>query len=229
MLSRRQFMAGIGVSGICAFLPFCRSKESGKEVTAVEDLMREHGVLRRILFVYSEVAERSKGSSLDSQTARNIQKAAQLFRAFGEEYHEKQLEEAYLFPVVLKAGGETAHLINPLIEQHNRGRQITEYIINSTVNTSAASRNRQSLIHALQSFVRMYRPHAAREDTVVFPVWKDAITEEQMREMNDKFEDIERRQFGEDGFEKAVRQISAIETELGFFDLTRFTPPSPES
>jgi hypothetical protein len=34
------------------------TKEEESEVTAVEDLMREHGVLRRALFVYSESAKR---------------------------------------------------------------------------------------------------------------------------------------------------------------------------
>jgi len=33
---------------------------------------------------------------------------AQLFRAFGKEYHEKKLEEDYIFPAVKKGGGEAA-------------------------------------------------------------------------------------------------------------------------
>jgi hypothetical protein len=45
--------------------------------------------------------------------------------------------------------------------------------------------------------------------------------------MNDKFEDIEHEQFGEDGFEDAVKQIGDIESELGLADLAGFTAPSP--
>jgi hypothetical protein len=45
--------------------------------------------------------------------------------------------------------------------------------------------------------------------------------------MNDKFEDIEHEQFGEDGFENAVKQISAIEKSLGLADISQFTAPPP--
>jgi hypothetical protein len=47
--------------------------------------------------------------------------------------------------------------------------------------------------------------------------------------MNDKFEDIEHEQFGADGFEDAVKQISEIESELGLGDLGFFTAPAPPS
>jgi hemerythrin superfamily protein len=79
------------------------------------------------------------------------------------------------------------------------------------------------------SMVRMYRPHAAREDTIVFPAWKDILSEEQLDEMGEKFEQIEHQQFGEDGFENAVRQIASIEAELGLADLSQFTAPSSPS
>jgi hemerythrin-like domain-containing protein len=80
---------------------------------------------------------------------------------------------------------------------------------------------------ALEAFVLMYRNHAAREDTIIFPAWKQTMTGEQLDEMNDKFEDIEHEQFGEDGFENAVKQISEIEGSLGLADIAQFTAPPP--
>jgi len=71
----------------------------------------------------------------------------------------------------------------------------------------------------------MYRAHAAREDTIVFPAWKQTMSEKQLEEMGERFEDIEHKQFGEDGFEKAVSQIAAIEAQLGLADLSKFTAP----
>ena len=47
--------------------------------------------------------------------------------------------------------------------------------------------------------------------------------------MSDKFEDIEHQQFGEDGFESAVQQISGIEGELGLSNLAQFTAPRSPS
>jgi hypothetical protein len=73
----------------------------------------------------------------------------------------------------------------------------------------------------------MYQNHAAREDTIVFSAWKEALSERQLHEMGDKFEEIERQQFGKDGYEDAVVQIGQIEQVLGFADLAQFTAPPP--
>ena len=85
----------------------------------------------------------------------------------------------------------------------------------------------EPLANALSTFVLMYQNHAAREDTIVFPAWKDALSEKQLDELGDKFEDIEKQQFGTDGYEDAVKQIGMIEQRLGFADLSQFTPPPP--
>jgi len=44
----------------------------------------------------------------ESVSPDDLLKTATLCRAFGEEYHEKKLEEAYIFPAVRKAGGVVA-------------------------------------------------------------------------------------------------------------------------
>jgi hemerythrin-like domain-containing protein len=201
-------------------------EEMGGEVTATEDLMREHGVLRRALIVYSETAVKLRGVA-SAAVPDALQKTAKLFRAFGEEYHEKKLEEAYIFPAVKKAGGLAAAYADILIAQHARGREITDYILAVTKGANMGTANTEQLAGALDSLVRMYRAHASREDTIVFPAWKQTLSGAQLDEMNDKFEDIEHEQFGEDGFEDAVKQIAEIEGELGLADLALFTAPPP--
>lgn len=198
----------------------------GGEVTATEDLMREHGVLRRALLVYQETAPKLR-SNAPVVAPDALQKTAKLFRAFGEDYHEKKLEEAYIFPAVKKAGGPAAALPDILIVQHNRGREITEYIIAVTQGAKLGAATASDLAKALEAFVRMYEHHAAREDTIIFPAWKQTMTGKQLDEMGDKFEDIEKEQFGSDGYEDAVKQISDIEGSLGLSDISQFTAPQP--
>src|ERR1041385_4216120 len=62
------------------------------EGTATEDLMREHGILRRALLIYSAAAIKLRANP-SSIPPDSLQKTATLFRAFGEEYHAKKLEE----------------------------------------------------------------------------------------------------------------------------------------
>jgi hemerythrin-like domain-containing protein len=237
--NRRLFLCS-AVSAAGLTVVGCRQGKSGDEksadkkadsnkepeVTATEDLMREHGVLRRILIVYTETAPKlHRDAGLVSPAA--LQRATKLFQSFGEEYHEKALEEAYIFPAVKKAGGPAAAYADILIAQHQRGREITQFIIGATNASKIAAKDLPTLADVLQSMARMYRAHAAREDTIVFPAWKQTMSAAQLDEVSDKFEDIERKQFGKDGFEDAVKQVDDIEQELGLADLNAFTAPAP--
>jgi len=239
--TRRDFLRGSAVLGAGLLLINCGrterqeakeesgekiENEKGGEVTATEDLMREHGVLRRALLVYTAAATKLRGNA-STVPPDALQKTAKLFREFGEDYHEKRLEEDYIFPAVKQAGGEAASLADVLIAQHQRGREITDYILAATRGPKLGAANVEPLARSLESLVLMYRHHAAREDTIIFPTWKQTLSEEQLDEMNDKFEDIEHEQFGEDGFEDAVEQMSDIEASLGLADISQFTAPPP--
>ena len=198
-----------------------------KEVEAVEDLMREHGILRRALLVYGEAALRIRKSAADVPPEA-LKKTAALFRTFGEDYHEKKLEEAFLFPRIKEkaANTEAAKYVDILIEQHDRGREITDYILSIT-NGPKIGADGAKFADTLESFVRMYEHHAAREDTIIFPAWKDSVTPDEYDDLSDKFEDIEYEQFGEDGFENAAKQMSEIEASLNLSDIGQFTAPLP--
>ena len=203
-------------------------KEDDKEedVGATEDLMREHGVIRRILVVYRESAIRlrSKAASLPVDA---LQKAASLMRTFGEDYHEKQLEEGHIFPAVKRSAGAAAAEIETLLAQHQRGREITDYVI-SVSREAIGVANADPLARILEGFARMYEEHAAREDTIIFPAWKKALSPKQRDEMGELFEEIEHKTFGKDGFDDAVDKIAAIEREMGLDPAALIPPPPPK-
>jgi hemerythrin-like domain-containing protein len=188
--------------------------------------MREHGVLRRALLVYTDIAARLRRSADDIDPAL-LRRTAQLFRRFGEDYHERQLEEAYVFPVIRKAGGPAAAYPEVLTQQHARGRQLTDFLIKLSGKGHLQGSQREVVATLLDRFVLMYAHHAAREDTVVFPAWKKMLSKAQLHDMGEKFEQIEQREFGKDGFDEAVAQINVIEQALGLADISRFTAPAP--
>jgi hemerythrin-like domain-containing protein len=203
-----------------------KSAEKEPEVTATEDLMREHGVIRRALLVYYEVIPRLRTKPA-SVNAAALQQTAKLFRAFGEDYHERVLEEQHIFPLMRKHGPEFLKYVDTLTEQHNRGREITDYVLAVTKSGKISSAHTKDLADVFESLVLMYENHAAREDTIVFPAWKKNYSERQLDQISDQFEEIERKMFGKDGFDDAEKTISRIETELGLQDLSKFTAPSP--
>jgi hemerythrin-like domain-containing protein len=201
-------------------------KGEGGEVTANEDLMREHGVLRRVLVLYREISPKLEAAP-DSVDAAALGAAAALFRNFGEHYHEQLLEEQHIFPAVRKAGGEGAGLIDTLLAQHQRGRVITDYVIDRTKSGRIGSADGNPLARALTAFARMYEAHTAREDTVIFPAFKASLGQKAYDEIGEQFEDIEHQTFGGDGFDIALKQVSDIESRLGLAGLDGFTAPAP--
>lgn len=199
---------------------------SGKEeeeegVSPVEDLMREHGVLRRILLIYREWLRRlASGGSGDVETLFDSNR---IVRSFVEDYHEK-LEEDHLFPRFRKAG-KLIDLSDVLLQQHRAGRRLTDTSIRlSNTGSLRSSANRRELSRSLAGFISMYEPHAAREDTVLFPAFHELMPTAEYEHMGEVFEDKERQLFGEDGFEKMVDRVASIERKLGIYDLARFTP-----
>jgi len=232
--SRRAAFAAAGLlaAGAVLSLPGCAKpaadagKKGAADVSATEDLMREHGVLRRLLVIYRETAGviRAAAATLDLAA---LGQAADLFRRFGENYHEKALEEAHIFPMVKKAGGAGSSLIDTLIAQHRRGREINDYVTGLATSGRLGTGQAEPLAAALESFARMYEIHAAMEDTVVFQAWRDSLNAKELDAWSDKFEDIEHQTFKGDGFDLALDQVAGIEQRLGLSDLARYTAPAP--
>src|SRR5262245_3727296 len=96
-VTRRRLFGSLAVAGagLAARTVLAAAPEEDEEVAPAEDLMREHGVLKRVLLVYDEVRERIAGKR-DFPPAAVID-SARIIRSFIEEYHEK-LEEEHLFP-----------------------------------------------------------------------------------------------------------------------------------
>jgi hemerythrin-like domain-containing protein len=227
---RRRFLAaGIAVSAVGIVVPCSRAEDDEskeKEVKAVEDLMREHGVLRRTLLVYTAAAARLRRGE-GKVPANALMRAAQLFRTFGEDYHERILEEQHVFPALAGVKSVVRQLPDVLKVQHDRGRAINDYVTSVTRAGTISSGNARPLADALDGLVLMYRHHAAIEDTVVFPAWKAAVSAREYDELTDRFEELEHQMFGKDGFDDAVARIAAIEEMLGVADLAAFTAPAP--
>lgn len=84
--------------------------------------------------------------------------------------------------------------------------------------------DRSRLSASLRLFIRMYRPHEAREDTVLFPVLRTIVSRKEYEDLGEAFEEKEHRLFGKDGFEGVVAEVAGLERELGIYELSRFTP-----
>ena len=191
-----------------------------EDVTPPEDLMREHGVLDRVLLLY-EGGIRKFASSEDFDPGL-ITHSAEIIRDFINNYHEKS-EEEHVFPR-FKQAGKMTDLVDVLLRQHEAGRKVTLTILQLAPSSRTNTDDRKQLVGAMQSFITMYRPHAAREDTDLFPKLKDVVSSNEYDAMAEDFEKKEHHLFGEDGFEKMAARVAGLEQQMGIHDLAQFTP-----
>jgi len=130
-------------------------KKEEAEVSPAEDLMREHGVLSRILLIYEEIIKRLiENQALPPEV---LPSSAALIRRFIEDYHEK-LEEEFLFPRFEKEG-KLVDLVKVLREQHQAGRRLTDWIREGAASRTLNDKNNgKGLGKNILLFIKMYRP-----------------------------------------------------------------------
>jgi hemerythrin-like domain-containing protein len=225
-LSRRSLLTTAGAGAVligCAHGAGSEPKhpeaDDDDEVTPAEDLMREHGVLRRVMYLYDEAAHR-----LDDRAELPLDalgRGAAIIRRVIEDYHEK-LEEDFLFPRFEQAGKQV-ELVATLRKQHVAGRALTAEIT-ARAAAKLADADRAALATALRRFNHMYRPHAAREDTVVFPLLRGLVGAKAYVELGEQFERKETEMLGDHGFEHAVDEVAKLEQAFGVDDLAKLTP-----
>jgi len=196
-------------------------KKTDESISPPEDLMREHAILDRVLLIYESGLRRaSQGEDIDPAV---FVQSATIVRDFIHDYHEKS-EEELVFPRFKKAG-RMVELVNVLVTQHGAGRKLTERILAAA--PQAGSRDpREAMGRDIQAFIAMYRPHAAREETDLFPTLRQLVTGEEYEEIADEMEKREKQAFGSDGFEKVAKKVAEVEKVIGIYDLDVFTPKS---
>ena len=200
--------------------PYTRTEQDyNNEIPFTEDLMREHGILNRVLLIYEEVIKRIDTHPIFPFKALND--ALDIIKSFIEDYHEK-FEENYVFPIFKKQKKEL-HLINTLKKQHDKGRKITNKLQKLLSETSLDNKTKKHIKKLLKKFIRMYRPHEAREDTILFPQVRSLISPEEFKKLSEKSEESEENIFGKQGFEKIIKKIELIEKDLGIYELSDFT------
>ena len=106
-----------------------------------------------------------------------------------------------------------------------KGRVLTDRTIHlASPSVLKEARQRANLRNMLYQFVRMYEPHEAREDTILFPAFRKIVSEHEYDALGEEFEKKENQLFHGDGFEKNVDAVAKLEKELGIYDLAQFTP-----
>lgn len=168
-------------------------------VTPVEDLMKEHSSLRRLMAVYRKCLDRR------DPDLGILKESARIIKSMVHDFHEK-MEEEFIFPA-LKKRRILVDLVDVLDSQHRLVRPLTDTIIESDDSSKVLS--------AVSDFLDIYTAHGTREDTELFPVWRRTMSAGEYAMVGEKFRFREREQFGDSGFEFLMAEIAGLEKRIG--------------
>jgi hemerythrin-like domain-containing protein len=212
MLLAAAGLLGAGCSG-------AKKETMSSTIPPTEDLMREHGVLNRIMLVYDEIARRLRFE--EEFPSEVLAEGNDITRRFIQDYHEKS-EENYLFNKFSNAG-KMVEPVAILYQQHLAGRKLIGEI--NSANTKENMRNpakRLRVAEYLITFNQLFRHHAAWEDTVLFPAFRSIIPGKDFAALGETLQKDEDKLFGADGFAKIVGQVAELEKKLGIYDLKQY-------
>jgi hemerythrin-like domain-containing protein len=207
--------------------PKGRSGKSAKgegepQASPAEDLMHEHGLLNRVLLIYEETLRRM-GTGDQVAQLDVVADAAVIVRSYIEDHHEK-LEENYVFPRFERAQRQV-ELVKILRQQHDAGRRLTDRVMQLAKSDALKDPvQKAQLDAAMRDFIRMYRPHESREDTVLLPEFRKMVSRSEYEALGAEFEKSERRLASGASLEMMVERVTTLERQLGVYDLAKFTP-----
>jgi hemerythrin-like domain-containing protein len=227
--TRQRFIRSIA-SGLVSTCYLLRGEESQafslplpSESDPLEDLMQEHGVLSRLLMIYDELGARLEKNEPDPDDC--LFSTTKLIEDHIQKHHER-IEELAVFPF-MKTRGLCLPLMRVLVEQHGAGSHITRSIRKKLSGadkskTRGKTMLRRDLAELVRAFVKMYRPHAAREDTVLYPALRCNLEPDRYTEFKNRVEHLESA-MKESRLDTVLSRIEEIEKALDLFDLANFT------
>jgi len=189
-------------------------------VDPIQDLQKDHGLFRRLLLIYDEMT-RIINSGQDFDTSQ-LQNAANIVASYFENFHE-MLEETYIFPVFIQ-NQQMVDLVNTLQQDHATGRTITQSILLQCQTGDLQSpQTLQTISNSLQQYVTILRPHLAKEESQLFPLFQNLTTQQNYDVIGELFAGQEIDTFGQNGFTSISNQVSAIEQALNMTTLAQPT------
>jgi hemerythrin-like domain-containing protein len=194
-------------------------------IEPTEELMHQHGVLRRIARLFGLAADRLAAG--DSLPRSSVLGAAALFREFGTNHHERKLEEGYVFPDLQRLDSRWESVTQVLIDQHRRGEEILDFVMSVVDRQPLSREDVDALAQSLRGFKQMHEYHTAVEESALFPTWKSIAGQQHYLQVQQAFSTIARDNYGREGIAGAAKQIASLEQAMGAPELADMTAARP--
>jgi hemerythrin-like domain-containing protein len=180
---------------------------------AIDDLLAEHDAVRLTLKILSKATQGIDAADA-VPNADHLEQLFDFFRVFVDRCHHGK-EEELLFPALEQAGiSREGGPVGVMLKEHQEGRDLVAGM------ASALSRHRggdptaaRKLKELAAAYVALLDRHIEKENTVLFPMASDLLSDSRLEELKKGFDRIETEKIGPGKHEAFHAMIDALEKQ----------------
>jgi len=172
---------------------------------AIADLMNEHeAILSAIQILERMIAGMEKTPSVDT---KDMHEFIGFLKEFADKCHHGK-EEGLLFPALIQAGlPETGGPIGVMLADHAQGRQL----IRNMEASLSPQVDRVMLAQAAGAYAILLRNHIQKENMMLFPKTEKMLTEAQLEQLYEGFEEHEEKVIGQGRHEELHAMLKSLQ------------------
>jgi hemerythrin-like domain-containing protein len=191
--------------------PPSMSRESGA-LEPIEELMDEHRVIERVLGIIEIAADLlDDDESVDPELFVDI---VDFLSTFADKCHHSK-EEKHLFAKMQECGvsGEVGP-IAVMLREHQDGRAHVKKMAELS-RKELTDANKGAMAKAARSYVELLSQHIMKEDNVLYPMARQILSGDDMKELEKAFAEVEEKIMGPGVHEKFHHKIEEWEKKYG--------------
>jgi len=172
-----------------------------------EVLEREHQFITQVSACMALLAEDlGKGQEVSTATLDDM---LEFLRTFADQCHHGK-EEGYLFRMLDKKGASAKGCsLGVLRMEHDQARSLVGQLATTSAHYTKDGSERDALRATLLRLVELYKGHIRKEDSLLFPMTNEVLSEKDQETLSEQFEAADSR-MGEDvsgGFEELAAKL----------------------
>lgn len=158
---------------------------------ATEELVTEHGAIKRMLRIIDEVSRRLDAG--EPVATEDLEGIVEFIRVFADKCHHAK-EEGLLFPAMVEAGiPREQGPIGVMLSEHDVGRGYVGRMADAVRRYGGGDREAAAEVaENARGYAALLAQHIDKEDHILYPMADRVLTDERQRELLEEFEVIER-------------------------------------
>ena len=172
---------------------------------AIADLLNEHEAILSAL----QILERMVGSEENAAPAaqKDILDFIGFLKEFADKCHHGK-EEGLLFPAMIGAGvADRGGPIGAMMGDHDRGRKLIREMEDSV----STQPDREKFARAAKEYIALLQNHIQKENLVLFPMAERLLSEAQLANLYEGFEEHEEKVIGHGRHEELHAMLESLQ------------------